>query len=188
MRWGLKEAQSESAGRGTRTESEVWYTRDELARDSEVLHLPSGACFINPALMHGQFCVLPREVFLVPWDSACGGNWLRVEQSALIARKKSAKGVVGGEPSKARTVPREGSKREEQSIAKELRYCIRRALGEHSGRWDEVDVGAAGDDAPVGVQGQYALHIDSICRTAVYVTRSYGGVGGGSREASPYPE
>jgi len=32
------------------------------------------------------------------------------------------------------------------------------------------------------------MHIDSICRTAVYVTRSYGGVGGGSREASPYPE
>ena len=29
---------------------------------------------------------------------------------------------------------------------------------------------------------------ESICRTAVYVTRSYGGVGGGSREASPYPE
>ena len=66
------------------------------------------------------------------------------------------------------------------------------ASGESTGRklggWDETDVGAAGDDAPVGVQGQSALHIDSICRTAVYVTRSYGGVGGGSREASPYPE
>jgi len=56
------------------------------------------------------------------------------------------------------------------------------------GGWDEADVGAVGDDAPVGVQGRYALRIDSICRTAVYVTRSYGGVGGGSREASPYPE
>ena len=29
---------------------------------------------------------------------------------------------------------------------------------------------------------------DFICRTAVYVTRLYGGVGGGSREASPYPK
>ena len=56
------------------------------------------------------------------------------------------------------------------------------------GGWDETDVGTVGNDAPVGVQGRHALHIDSICRTAVYVTRSYGGVGGGSREASPYPE
>ena len=73
-------------------------------------------------------------------------------------------------------------------------YCIRRAIGRKSGGWDETEVGAVGDDAPVGVRGQYALHIDSIRRTAVYVTqpkdatRSYGGVGGGSREASPYPE
>jgi hypothetical protein len=29
---------------------------------------------------------------------------------------------------------------------------------------------------------------DSICRTAVYVTRPHGGVGGGSREAAPYPD
>ena len=38
------------------------------------------------------------------------------------------------------------------------------------------------------VQRRDALHIDPICRTAVYVTRSYGDVGGGSREASPYPD
>ena len=63
-----------------------------------------------------------------------------------------------------------------------------KATGRKLGGWDETDVGAVGDDAPVGVQGQYALPIDSICRTAVYVTRSYGVVGGGSREASPYPE
>ena len=29
---------------------------------------------------------------------------------------------------------------------------------------------------------------DSICRTAVYVTRTHGGVGGGGREAFPYPD
>ena len=66
------------------------------------------------------------------------------------------------------------------------------AAGEPTGRklggWVEAEVGAAGNDAPVGVQRRYALHADSICRTAVYVIRSYGGVGGGSREASPYPE
>jgi len=54
--------------------------------------------------------------------------------------------------------------------------------------WDEAAVGAVGDDAPVGVHRPYAMPADSICRTAVYVTRSYGGVGGGSREASPYPK
>jgi hypothetical protein len=54
--------------------------------------------------------------------------------------------------------------------------------------WDEAEVGAVRNDAPVGVHGRFAMHIDLICRTAVYVTRSYGGVGGGSREASPYPD
>ena len=66
------------------------------------------------------------------------------------------------------------------------------ASGESMGRklcgWDETDVGAVANDASVGVQGRYALHVDSICRTAVYVIRSYGGVGGRSREASPYPK
>jgi hypothetical protein len=54
--------------------------------------------------------------------------------------------------------------------------------------WDETEVGAVGKDAPVGVHGRGALHIELICRTAVYMTRSYGGVGGGSRKASPYPD
>ena len=42
VRWGLKEAQSKSAGRGTRTGSEVWHVWDERARDREVLHSPMG--------------------------------------------------------------------------------------------------------------------------------------------------
>ena len=57
-----------------------------------------------------------------------------------------------------------------------------------AGGWDEAEVGAAGNDAPFGVHGRYAVHLDLICRTAVYVTRSYGGVGGGGREVFPYPE
>ena len=61
------------------------------------------------------------------------------------------------------------------------------SMGRKPGGWDEADVGAVGDDAPVGVQGRYALHIDSICRTAVYVTRSYGGVGGGAVRLLPIP-
>jgi hypothetical protein len=41
VRRGLKEAWSESAGRRTGTGDEVWYVRDEWARDHEVLH-PQG--------------------------------------------------------------------------------------------------------------------------------------------------
>jgi len=73
------------------------------------------------------------------------------------------------------------------------------ASGESRGRtpagWDESGLGAARNDAPVDacvatapLRHNGGMRIDSICRTAVYVTRSYGGVGGGSREASPYPD
>jgi hypothetical protein len=66
------------------------------------------------------------------------------------------------------------------------------ASGESTGRkpggWDEAVVGAVGKDAPVDAHGQYAVCFDPICRTAEYVSRSLGGVGGGSREASPYPK
>ena len=58
----------------------------------------------------------------------------------------------------------------------------------NSNRWDETDVGAAGRDAPVGVHSRYAMRLDSICRTVVYVIRMPGGVGGGGREAFLYPE
>ena len=42
-RWGLEEAQSKRAGRRTGTGYEVWYTRDERARDHKVLH-PRAGC------------------------------------------------------------------------------------------------------------------------------------------------
>ncbi len=38
VRRGLKDAGNEGAGRGTRTGYEVWYSRDERARNCEVLH------------------------------------------------------------------------------------------------------------------------------------------------------
>jgi hypothetical protein len=56
--------------------------------------------------------------------------------------------------------------------------------------WDETGVGMMREDAPVGT-GYPLIRMsgfDLICRTAVYVIRMYGGVGGGSREASPYPD
>jgi hypothetical protein len=48
-------------------------------------------------------------------------------------------------------------------------------LGFVPGIWDELAAGTLGSDAPVGVMD----HPDSIHRTAGYVTRMSGGVGGG---------
>jgi hypothetical protein len=68
------------------------------------------------------------------------------------------------------------------------------ASGESIGRkpsgWDETGVGMMREDAPVetGCPPIRMPSFDLICRTAVYVIRMYGGVGGGSREASPYPD
>ena len=66
------------------------------------------------------------------------------------------------------------------------------SMGRKSGGWDEIGVGAVRDEASVTVRamGHQArgARVDPICRTAVYVTRSCGGVGGGHREVSPYPE
>jgi hypothetical protein len=42
VRWGLKDAWNERAGRGTRTGYEVWYSRGELARNSKALHPQMG--------------------------------------------------------------------------------------------------------------------------------------------------
>jgi hypothetical protein len=88
VRWGLEEAQSTRAGRRTGTGYEVWHTRDERARDREVLH-PQGVGFINPASMRGTFCVLPWEICR---SSQLG---LRAEGSVLTDRQKSAEDIVG---------------------------------------------------------------------------------------------
>jgi hypothetical protein len=47
--------------------------------------------------------------------------------------------------------------------------------GFRPGIWDELAAGTPETDAPVGVMD----HPDNICRTAGYVTRMSGGVGGG---------
>lgn len=73
-----------------------------------------------------------------------------------------------------------GVEREEKSLAKERWHCTGESTWRKPSGWDEADVGTVGNDAPVGVHGTSAMHINSICRTAVYVTRPYGGVGGGA--------
>jgi hypothetical protein len=44
----------------------------------------------------------------------------------------------------------------------------------HLPLWDETDLGETKEDALVNGRA-----VNSLCRTAVYVTRTYGGVGGG---------
>ena len=64
----------------------------------------------------------------------------------------------------------------------------------HAG-WDETAGGAAYSDAPVDTHGAASSirrsgskRADSICRTAGYVTRMSGGVGGRGREVPSYPD
>ena len=79
VRWGLEEAPSKSAGRRTGIPPKAGC--GTLGASAHVTTKPSirqGACFINPALTRGRFCVLPREISSVPWevgcDPACGGT------------------------------------------------------------------------------------------------------------------
>jgi hypothetical protein len=90
VRRGLKGAQRKSAGRWTRTGYKVWYNPDELARDSEVLYLPQGLCFINPASTRRKSRHLPRET-CIPCAQALGDG--RPKPTGL---QESAEGVVGG--------------------------------------------------------------------------------------------
>jgi hypothetical protein len=89
---------------------------------------------------------------------------------------------------KARTVPRKGLKERRGCLPRNDGIASGESMGRKPGGWDEADAGAARGDAPVGMHGRSAVRPDLICRTAVYVTRSYGGVGGEGREAFPYPE
>ena len=84
--------------------------------------------------------------------------------------------------------PARGLKERRSRLPRNSGTAFGESMGRKPGGWNETEVGAVGDDAPVGVRRRYALHIDLICRTAGYVTRTSGGVGGGSREASPYPK
>ena len=120
---------------------------------------------------------------------------LGVWQRALNTVEKSAEGTVGAMKALSHY----------KSIQRPERFPARgwkewssrwpgnggRASGESMGRmfcgWDEADVGAVREDAPVGVRRLALPHGDSICRTAGYVTRWYGGVGGGAVRLLPIP-
>jgi hypothetical protein len=83
--------------------------------------------------------------------------------------------------------PERGLKERRSRLPRNEGTASGESMGREPGGWDEVGVGAVGEDAPVGVRGGL-VHKDSICRTAGYVIRMSGGVGGRGREASSYPK
>jgi hypothetical protein len=74
-RWGLEAAPSTDGGRRTGPGSEGWSTRDERARDREVLQA-RGVGLIPPASTQRKFWVLLREVCMASrsqvWMTSCG--------------------------------------------------------------------------------------------------------------------
>lgn len=62
VRWGREEVQSEHAGRRTGTGYEVWYTRDELARDNEVLHPHGGVLYKSGVYAWKVRCLTPGDL------------------------------------------------------------------------------------------------------------------------------
>jgi hypothetical protein len=65
VRWGLEEAQSKDAGRRTGTGSEVWHTRDEWARDHEVLHLQRGVLYKSGVYALKVTCLTLGDLYSV---------------------------------------------------------------------------------------------------------------------------
>ncbi len=62
MRWGLEEVQSKSTGRRTGTGYEVWYIRDEWARDHEVLHPIEGVLYKSGVYVLKALCLTPGDL------------------------------------------------------------------------------------------------------------------------------
>lgn len=96
MRWGLEEAQSKRAGRRTGTGYEVWYTRDERARDREVLHPQRGVLYKSGAYARNVLCLTLGDL------STVQSSGLKSGEPDLTGRQKSAEGILG--PRQARLV------------------------------------------------------------------------------------
>jgi hypothetical protein len=78
-RWGLKEAQSKDAGRRTGTGYEVWYTRDERARDREVLHARGGVLYKSGVYASQAQCLTPGDLHGVQVEGMDEIAWHRRE-------------------------------------------------------------------------------------------------------------
>ena len=124
-------------------------------------------------------------------------------QPASKVVEKSAAGIVGTVKAKSHKKLFRRPKRCPARGLKERRSRLPRnnviASGESYRRklvgWDESAVGEARNGAPVitlrpkvSIRHYGLKRADLICRTAVYVIRTHGGVGGRGREASSYPD
>jgi hypothetical protein len=96
VRWGLKEAQSNRAGRRTGTGYEVWPTRDERARDCEVLHPQGGVLYKSGVYARNVLGLTLGDL------SAVRTRGLGPGRPGLSGRQKSAEGILG--PRQARLV------------------------------------------------------------------------------------
>jgi hypothetical protein len=71
---GLEEAQSKCAGRRTGTGSEVWYARDERARDREVLHPQRGVLYKSGVYAQNDLCLTLGDLPVVRQDWVSGNR------------------------------------------------------------------------------------------------------------------
>ncbi len=94
----------------------------------------------------------------------------------MIAEEKSAEGILGQFWPKAQTVEGKAADITKPGNASVKAFALPERVR------DETRVGTS-----EGAFRSMRL-VDLLYRTAVYVIRMYGGVGGGSREASPYPD
>jgi hypothetical protein len=81
VRWGLEEVQSKSAGRRTGTGYEVWYTRDEWARDREVLHPQWGVLYKSGVYARNDLCLTLGDLPVVRKDWGLGNRLRPVGRS-----------------------------------------------------------------------------------------------------------
>jgi hypothetical protein len=88
VRWGLEEAQSKSAGRRTGTGSEVWYIRDEWARDHEVLHPQRGVLYKSGVYALKALCLTPGGLYGVRKEGMVEILWHRRETSRKTEKTK----------------------------------------------------------------------------------------------------
>ncbi len=80
----------------------MWYTRDELARDNEVLHPQWGVLYKSGVYASKVLCLTPGDLQRVP-------QGLRGSRGFLTAVQKSAEGIVGER--QARLVRHSGTER-----------------------------------------------------------------------------
>jgi hypothetical protein len=92
----LEEAPSKRAGRRTGTGYEVWYTRDEWARDHEVLHPRVGVLYKSGAYARIVLCLTLGDLQAVRARAHAHGE-LSEGRPEPIGMQKSAEGILGTE-------------------------------------------------------------------------------------------